>query len=555
MRLLSIALLISITTFTVTAQAVEPEAPQALMSPEEAMIIKLRQRLAGFRDNKRPTQTEKGEAIDRKGLQQFYTAHGHSPLWVNADGLNERAQKAALEISRATEWGLDPEAFQLPSDPMDTGEAGLTTTQRVDLELKMSLAVLKYARHARGGRMDPKDLSLDIDRTPPLLPADKVLLGAAEADNAGDFLRGLHPKHEQFRKLRAAYLEALEAEAEGRENSFDIAEARTNKRKKRRKSRKKTPLSKRILYNMEMWRWMPEELGSTHVWANIPEYRIRVIKHAKIIHSERMITGKVKNKTPVFSDELETIVFHPFWGVPNSIKVKELLPKLMRGGTLSRQGLRIKRGGRDVNPLSVDWSRADIRNYHVYQPPGSRNALGIVKFMFPNKHAVYFHDTPSKYLFKKKTRAYSHGCLRIRDPLKMAEVLFGEDRGWNRSKINDIVRNGGENNEIALNTKFPVHVTYFTVRVDEDGELKLVRDIYGHEARIQKGLDGKAHTIVKENRNLDKYLASRPSRPSRRYSRFANSGQASNYFFQNFNSGPARRPSGDNSWKNQVWGN
>ena len=228
--------------------------------------------------------------------------------------------------------------------------------------------------------------------------------------------------------------------------------------------------------------------------------------------SERIVTGKIKNKTPIFSDELETVVFRPNWGIPNSIKVKEILPKIMRGKGIAAQGFRVQSAGRDINPASINWSTADIRNYHIYQPPGRRNALGLVKFMFPNKHAVYFHDTPSKHLFKKKYRAYSHGCMRVRNPMKMAAVIFGEDRGWGQSKIDELAASKVNNRQVQLNRKIPVHVTYFTARANQDGEIELVKDIYGHEKLIQKGIDGLAHTIVKPSRNLDKYLRDRIGR-------------------------------------------
>ncbi len=248
-----------------------------------------------------------------------------------------------------------------------------------------------------------------------------------------------------------------------------------------------------------------------------------------------MVVGKVQNKTPMFSDEMETIVFHPFWNVPNSIKVKELLPSLVRGGSaLEKQGLKIKLGGRDINPRSIDWSTTDIRKFHVFQPPSRRNALGIVKFMFPNRHAIYFHDTPSKQLFKKKRRAFSHGCMRVRDPLKLAEVLLGSDKGWGRSKINALVSSGPKNNQIALSEKIPVHIAYFTASIDDRGKLSLFKDIYGHEKRLQMGLDGRAHLIIKRKRNLS---------------------VARSRVISAVTSNVASRPSRDRSWRRRAFGN
>ena len=165
---------------------------------------------------------------------------------------------------------------------------------------------------------------------------------------------------------------------------------------------------------------------------------------------------------------------------------------------LERQNLRVSYRGRDINPATVDWTKADMRKFHVYQPPGSGNALGIVKFRFPNKHDVYMHDTPSKSLFNASARAFSHGCMRVRDPLKLAELVLAEDRGWTASRVTAAVQRGPKDNQINLTTKVPVHMTYFTAWVDDDGKLKTFGDIYGHENRIALGVAGKAHLIQQE---------------------------------------------------------
>ena len=157
---------------------------------------------------------------------------------------------------------------------------------------------------------------------------------------------------------------------------------------------------RKLLANMEQWRWMPADLGDLYVWVNIPEFTLRVVKNSEVIHSERIIAGKTDTQTPVFSDEMQTIVLPPVLGRAGEHQGQGLWPSLARGGgVLQRHGLRLQRNGRDIDPASVDWTRADIRNYHVYQPPGGANVLGVVKFVFPNKHQVYMHDTPTKNLF------------------------------------------------------------------------------------------------------------------------------------------------------------
>lgn len=505
------------------AAAVEPEAPETLISANEAMQISLHKRLVRVPMPARPTQHQKGEAIDRQGLARFYEANaasartasspnaglqtvnldastsGSALLWVSKDGLTPQARAAIEEIKLVGDWGFKSSDFDTP-DVERYGRRPLTPAEQVDLELRVSLLILKYARYARGGQMDPKDLSLDIDRTPRLLPAKTVLQGLHDAPDAAAYLRSLHPQHEQFKALRAAWLRLRNEVADLGSEGGD---------KNRRKAADLRRIAQRLLDNMEMWRWMPQDLGDYYVMANIPEYRIRVIDRDRIVHSERIVVGKVENKTPVFSDMMEYVEFRPNWGIPDSIKVKEILPKLMRGRSIGQMGYRVQYNGRDVDPYSIDWGRVDIRHYHIYQPPSERNALGLVKFMFPNKHAVYFHDTPAKYLFKKRDRAFSHGCMRVHLPMQLANVLLARDQNWNMGKVKWAAHEGPDNNRVMLRKKIPVHVTYFTARVDEDGEIKLVGDVYGHEPLIQKGLDGKAHTIVKEDRSLDKYLEDR----------------------------------------------
>jgi murein L,D-transpeptidase YcbB/YkuD len=432
----------------------------------------------------------------RDALTAFYESRGDDLLWISDAAFNQRAKAAIAEIGQADDWGLEASAFELPSAPKSGEPADVA-----EAELKLSAAVLKYASHARGGRMNPKQLSNYIDREPPLLPPSDVLAGLAAADAADAYLRGLHPQHPHFEKLRQAYIALKNAPPPAPEA---VAPANTTaKKKKAAEPASNEATMRKILHNMEQWRWMPEDLGQYYVWANVPEFTLRVMKNGKPIHTERLIVGKRDTQTPIFSDEMETIVVHPFWGVPDSIKVKEILPSLARGGNvLAKNDLRIQYRGRDIDPASVDWTRTDIRNFHVYQPPGSSNVLGVVKFLFPNEHQVYMHDTPSKSLFSASQRMFSHGCMRVRDPLRFAEILLSEDKGWNEGRVASLVKSGPRNNHITLDTKVPVHVTYFTASVDDDGKLHTRPDVYGHEQRIQMGLEGKAHLIAKPKQDL-----------------------------------------------------
>jgi len=258
-----------------------------------------------------------------------------------------------------------------------------------------------------------------------------------------------------------------------------------------------------LLVNMERWRWLPQDLGAFYVNVNIPEFKLRVVGDDAVVWETRVVVGKTNKQTPVFNDEMEEIVFRPNWYVPTSIKSEEIAPYLYRGGgffgggwdtsILKRQGLRIRgANGRDIDPDTIDWSRSDIRRYEVYQPPGSNNVLGLVKFRFPNTHDVYLHDTTQKHLFANAVRANSHGCMRVQNPDQFATVLLGHDQGWDASRVNAAMHGNIDSNKILLKQHIPVYLTYFTARVEEDGKLAQFRDLYGHDRRMTAALSGGA---------------------------------------------------------------
>jgi murein L,D-transpeptidase YcbB/YkuD len=258
---------------------------------------------------------------------------------------------------------------------------------------------------------------------------------------------------------------------------------------------------KQILVNMERWRWLPHDLGRFYVTVNIPEFMLRVVEDGTPIHDARVVVGKPDKQTPVISDEMEEVVFNPYWNVPNSIKMAEIAPYMGYGGgffggydtsILQRHGLLIRSGGRDIDPDSIDWSRNDIRNFDLVQPPGPDNVLGRVKFLFPNKHDVYMHDTTQKSLFNKAVRAESHGCMRVQNPERLAEVILGHDKGWSSARVESTFDAGGDYH-VALDQKIPVYITYFTLRVNDDSSFTTFNDIYRYDARIDAALNGKGY--------------------------------------------------------------
>jgi murein L,D-transpeptidase YcbB/YkuD len=354
-------------------------------------------------------------------------------------------------------------------------------------ELKLDLAVLKYARFARGGRLSPARISPLFDQKPNLLDPKAVLAEIAASSSPGAYLTSLQPKHDQFKSLRQALVRAIAAsKARGRKPDAD-------------------PAVQRLVVNMERWRWMPAELGSYYVWDNVPSYTARVIKDGKSIYVEKAIVGQLKYATPIFSADMRSIVFNPDWTVPDTIKIEDLQPRLRQPdgsgpdlSVLRDNQLSVSYQGRSIDAATVDWGRANILSYTFTQKPGPDNVLGVLKFNFPNRHAIYMHDTVQPELFKETDRALSHGCIRVHQPDRLAALLLAEDKGWSEDKVKDLLAKGS-NTDVVLTRPVPVHLTYFTLAFDGVGRLRAYEDIYGIDKKMAAALFGKAETLSTED--------------------------------------------------------
>lgn len=532
---------------TATAQDATVALDRALPEKHRAVLADSDLRLAIVRA---AAALKDGEPNERAALLNHYSCSPTPPIWVSSRGPTPAAATLLSELDKADEWGLAAKDFKVDA----ALDENASPDARAGYELKLSLVALKYARHARGGRIaDPAvQLASYLDRKPVLIEPETVLQSLATSSAPDAYLRGLNPRHPQFEKLRQEYLKARDASATAvripsgpalrpgdshphiallhkrlgikpqavdgvtrSDEYYDDALAGAVKKFQKEKGISsasgtlgsatraelndgigETGNAERLLANMEMWRWMPQDLGAFRVEVNVPEFMVRVVRNDGVVHSERVVTGKKETQTPVFSDLMRTVVFQPQWGLPDSIKVNEVLPRLLAGDGL-RSGYRMQRNGKDVNPDKVNWEKANILDYHVFQPSGDDNALGQVKFLFPNKHQVYMHDTPSKGLFGEKVRTYSHGCVRVRNPVRLAEVVLAEDKGWSKEQVRVELEDKDENNKIALDRRVPVHITYFTAAVDEAGKLQTFRDIYGHENRVSLALQGRWKDIPK----------------------------------------------------------
>ncbi|MCJ2027125.1 murein L,D-transpeptidase [Methylobacterium sp. J-067] len=455
---------------------------------------------------------------ERAAIKTFYDARADKPVWIVDGAWTPAAKAIAARLGAADEDGLDPRAYPVPTlaeKPDDKAVA--------DADLRLSAAAVLYARDARGGRINPSSISRLITPTLDLPAADAVLSKLAEAGpQAGDTLASYNPATEGYRALKAqlASLRGPKVPAakpltlppgptlktgmrdprvpalrthfglESRPGEADLYDASVADAVTRFQRERGLPgdgaLNKRtlaalanlgrptksgdgaeLLVNMERWRWLPPTLGPDYVLVNIPEFRLRIFRDSKLRDETRVIVGKAESPTPTFSGMMEYAVVNPSWYVPPSI-LKTMAPKLASYGGKTWGGYEIVRRGGHIS---------------LRQPPGEKNALGFIKFMFPNQHAVYLHDTPNRSLFSASTRAFSHGCVRVDDPFRFADTVLPD---WSEERLKKLIGKGERT--IRLPQKLPVHLAYFTTWVDDLGSLRRAPDLYGYDAPMRAAL-------------------------------------------------------------------
>jgi murein L,D-transpeptidase YcbB/YkuD len=482
-------------------------------------------------------------ARDRVGVDSFYAGRQYAPIWVDKNGATDRAKAAIAYLGGVSAEGLEPADYPVPNFT-----AGNDPDALAQAELKLTASVLAFARHAQIGRVHYSRVSADIlyDQVAPQ-PAD-VLAKMADAKNAGDLLASYNPQHDGYKALKAKLAEAraskgdnapariasgpvlkIDREKVGKNKYNDVFmqdprvpalrhrlnvsgdadnttydKALSDAVKKFQRERDLSPTGNLnaatvealngprrdrdadiIIANMERWRWLPHDLGKAYVMLNIPDFTLKVMNNGKMVWTTKVVTGKPGDKaTPLLSETMKYITINPTWNVPPSIINNEYLPALQRDpDALARIGLKLERD-RD----------GSIR---IYQPPGEGNALGRIRFNFPNKFLVYQHDTPDKHLFNETKRAFSHGCMRVQFPDKYAEVLLSisqPNEGWTVEKIHKMY--GSNEQNINLAHQIPVHITYQTAFVDEAGKLQIRDDVYGRDAALLEIMKGKDRQVA-----------------------------------------------------------
>ncbi|MGH1572209.1 L,D-transpeptidase family protein [Methylobacterium sp. P31] len=464
---------------------------------------------------------------DRDAIRSFYEARAYKPLWIADGAWTDAAKAISARLAAAGEDGLDAHAYTVPTLADKPDEKAVA-----DADLRLSAAAVLYARDARGGRVNLASISRLI--TPHLdLPAgNEVLTKLNDAGaKAGEALQGYNPATPGYLALKARLatlrgpapaavkplrlpagpvlrvgmrdgrvpllrahfgLEARPAgtldRAPGGPDEYDstVADAVAKFQRSRGlpgngilnvqtvlaladsgRSARATGSESELIVNMERWRWLPGDLGPDYILVNVPEYRLRAYRGGSLRDEARVIVGKPESRTPLFSGMMEYAVVNPSWFVPPSI-LKTMAPKLAGYGGKTWGGYEVVRHGGHIS---------------LRQPPGERNALGFIKFMFPNQHAVYLHDTPNRSLFSASKRDFSHGCVRVDDPFRLADVVLPN---WSEDRLKKLIGKGERT--IRLPEKLPVHLAYFTAYVDDGGTFRTLPDLYGYDAPMRAAL-------------------------------------------------------------------
>jgi murein L,D-transpeptidase YcbB/YkuD len=509
-----------------------PPASAKLTDADAAVAEKLRELLGAGKFDR-----ILGNRRDRNLVEAFYGTRDFAPLWVADGALSERGKGAAAFLARIDADGLDPADYPVPAI-----KAGAEPEALAEAEIKFTDAVLTFARHAETGRVHYSRVAADILYTLMKSEPNEVLGKLAIATNVAEALDSFNPQQPGYKALKAKLAEVRNGAdvskpiipsgpvlkysqnkkgkdvlmedsrvpalrqwfgikaAEGnttydktladtiakfqKEHNLPASGQLTAATLEAINGPKRERTLDIIIANMERWRWVPRELGKIHVVVNIPDYTLRVVRDHKLVWSTKIVVGKPNLATPITSAEMKFITVNPTWNVPPSIIQNEYLPALAQDPqALERIGLRIEQD-RDGN-------------VRIWQPPGDRNALGRIRFNFPNKFLVYQHDTPDKHLFAHTKRAYSHGCMRVQDPLKYGEVLLSLVLPKEKY-TQDRLRSMFGSSEININfpTFIPVHLTYQTAFVDDAGKLAIRDDVYGRDARVLAMLKGSERKVA-----------------------------------------------------------
>jgi len=394
----------------------------------------------------------------------FYAERQYLPVWVDGDRPTPRMKDLLQQLRMSDAHGLQPASYRVDwfTQQINAAQTRMRGTRFdaavvPDLDVQLTYAYLRLAADLLGWTHSARDVYRDWLTAPRDEDLGARLARVSSATSVRESLEELAPTHSQYKGLQMAL-----AAARGHDPDHEA----------------------RIRMNMERWRWAPRDLGSRHVLINVPAYQMQVIDGDQPVLAMRVIVGQPEHSTPLFSDHMTYVVFSPYWNIPESILREETLPKVaLDPGYLERNDIEVvgtsgKKG--PLDPKSIDWDdESETRRLRFRQRPGPENALGLVKFIFPNHFSVYLHDTPSDALFFEENRALSHGCIRVENPVALAQYGLGDQRQWTAERIAEAMHEETEKT-VRLTSPLPVHIGYWTAWVEPDGKtVSYTADPYG----------------------------------------------------------------------------
>lgn len=449
-------------------------------------------------------------------VKAFYEKRQGDPAWISKLSMSKGAA-AALEVVRnapahglvAADYG-EPKLTQLfdtngKSKDKDRADGRLQLLAEADVRL--TAALLALGRDVAIGRVSPEQITSQwkMQRKAPELVDS---LNAAVDGDVKGWLTSVAPHHPEYAALQEALanLRATQTAKPGAPASsvYDMRTPAGIKAFQEHHGLKVTgtidaptkalidiPLATRISQvelNLERWRWMPDDFGKNYFIVNVPLFHVYAVEDGKVVKDVRVVVGKPDHQTPIFSSEMTTVVFSPYWNIPDSIAEGETAPAMAKNPQyLASHHIEVLRRGASgdstVNPSDINWDDpSQVKQLAFRQKPGADNALGHVKFLFPNPYNVYLHDTPADDLFARPGRALSHGCIRVEEPETLAMYVLRNYPEWPKEKILAAM-NAGVEKQVALKEKIPVHIVYFTTWVDDKDGLHFQPDIYGYDAK------------------------------------------------------------------------
>ena len=481
-------------------------------------------------------------------LPRFYANREFEPAWSN-----HKNKKDLIEsIESAYDEGLNPEDYHLEQIKRymeKSKKSALSQTEKVDMDLFMTDALILYASHLLEGKLEQSDLrkKWDVERNAGPSNPDSLLTVTLHNKNIKGALEGFKPNHYMY-NLMKFHLKKLRAEAENggwpevsegetlkpgdsdqriieirqfliavgdlneqtvdENEMFDEElEEAVKKFQTRHKltsdgvigkgtiEQMKVPIEDRIdmiILNLERTRWIFQQPDEDFLLVNIAGFHVKRISDKQEVFDSRVIVGKYHKETPVFKGVMKYIVMNPTWTLPYSISTHETLPRLKKDpGYLAAKHMEVMdRNGKILNPATIDWNEYSAGNFPfiIRQKAGPWNALGEVKFIFPNKYSVYLHDTPSRGLFNRQDRAFSHGCIRTENKWGLLMSLMDDPDVWNMDKINEILKSG-KTTTINLPKPINIYLIYLTAAVDQENNLMFMKDIYKRDKAVLNAIN------------------------------------------------------------------